>query len=285
MPDAERPSRRRSPLTSSRVLIFALFYVASLVGYWWISSSSQHLDKFDPTPADTPVVSIHVDTIQTGANELHITIWLTPPERYIDERLGVLNTDIVVRLYPWIDVGAITFEEGQTPASTTATIKVEGDPNHWPFDTYRTRPISADAIVGSGDSRVVEPAAVRFNGGIEGWDIQIESAGLETAELVVVLHRNRGTLAFDLGILLVLIALPVLAMFVAVETVMGKRKFIPPLTTWLAALLFAVVPLRNFLPGAPPPGAWIDQAIVLWVLIALVLAMVLYVISWYRFSD
>ena len=35
-------------------------------------------------------------------------------------------------------------------------------------------------------------------------------------------------------------------------------------------MLFAVIPIRNFLPGAPPPGAWIDQALVLWVLIALV---------------
>lgn len=50
-------------------------------------------------------------------------------------------------------------------------------------------------------------------------------------------------------------------------------------------MLFAVVPLRSFLPGAPPPGAWIDRAIVLWVLIALVSAMAIYMVCWYRDSD
>lgn len=50
---------------------------------------------------------------------------------------------------------------------------------------------------------------------------------------------------------------------------MGRRKFLPPFATWYAANRFAIVPLRNILPGSPPPGAWIDQAIVQWVLTAL----------------
>jgi hypothetical protein len=50
-------------------------------------------------------------------------------------------------------------------------------------------------------------------------------------------------------------------------------------------MLFAVVPIRNILPGSPPFGAWVDQALVLWVLVALVVAMTLFVITWYRQSD
>jgi hypothetical protein len=60
---------------------------------------------------------------------------------------------------------------------------------------------------------------------------------------------------------------------------------VAPFGTWLAAMLFAVIPIRNFLPGAPPPGAWIDQALVIWVLIALIAAMTAYTISWYRQPD
>jgi hypothetical protein len=47
-------------------------------------------------------------------------------------------------------------------------------------------------------------------------------------------------------------------------------------------MLFAVVPLRNFLPGSPPTGAWIDQTIVIWVLLGLAVAMVIYIVAWYR---
>lgn len=35
----------------------------------------------------------------------------------------------------------------------------------------------------------------------------------------------------------------------------------------------------------PPAGAWIDQALVLWVLIALVVAMMLFFVAWYKRTD
>jgi Zn-dependent protease with chaperone function len=55
--------------------------------------------------------------------------------------------------------------------------------------------------------------------------------------------------------------------------------------TWYGAMLFAIVPLRNILPGSPPYGSWIDQAVVLWVLIGLVVAMSLYALAWWRQRD
>ena len=51
------------------------------------------------------------------------------------------------------------------------------------------------------------------------------------------------------------------------------------------AMLFAIMPLRNFLPGSPPPGSWIDQALVLWVLIGLVVAMTIFIFAWWRSRD
>jgi hypothetical protein len=64
-----------------------------------------------------------------------------------------------------------------------------------------------------------------------------------------------------------------------------RKQFQMPFATWYAAMLFAIVPLRNILPGAPPPGAWIDMALVLWVIVALVAAMVMVVISWFKQVD
>ena len=78
----------------------------------------------------------------------------------------------------------------------------------------------------------------------------------------------------------VLIALAGLALFVAVQTVRDRRKFQPPMTTWYAAMLFAVVPLRNALPDAPPFGSWVDVTIVLWVIVVLVISMLLYIAWW-----
>ncbi|WP_234788702.1 DUF4436 domain-containing protein [Mycolicibacterium iranicum] len=278
----DRRVRSRLRLTSSLAIV-GLLYVASLVGYWWVSSSYPPERAFDPTPAAEPVVSIDLGTLHTASNELEISVLLVAPERFVDPALGVLNTDIAVRLYPWVDLGELKFPKGQTPGSIDATIEAQGDADSWPFDTYTTKPVTADVLVGSGDDRTVLPAEVRISGQIEGWNVEVQQTDAEPPATIVKLSRQRGTLAFDLGICLVLIALPAMALVVAIETIRGKRQFLPPLCTWFAAMLFAVVPLRNILPGAPPPGAWIDQAVVLWVLIALISAMGIYITAWYKF--
>ena len=57
------------------------------------------------------------------------------------------------------------------------------------------------------------------------------------------------------------------------------------MTTWYAAMLFAVVPLRNALRRSPALGSWIDLTIVLWVLVALVVSMLLYIAPWWRSTS
>jgi hypothetical protein len=157
-------------------------------------------------------------------------------------------------------------------------------------------------LVGSGDARQYIPARVEVTGALDGWDVAVRRVGEASQEserpdnVIITLHRAKGTLIFDAGICLVLFALPALALTIATLMLTGKRKFLPPLVTWFTAVLFAVIPIRNFLPGSPPAGpwidpgsppagAWIDQALVLWVLIALVVAMIIYFVTWYRQTD
>src|SRR5262249_1494038 len=145
-----------------------------------------------------------------------------------------------------------------------------------------------EMLVGSGSDRRYVDAELEVWGHIEGWIIEakpqlVVMASVDTA--TITMDRSGAALAFDLGICVVLVAMPVLALFVAVETVRNRRKFLPPLCTWFAAMLFAVVPLRTILPGSPPAGAWVDQMLVLWVLIALIIAMGIYIVAWWRQSD
>jgi len=51
----------------------------------------------------------------------------------------------------------------------------------------------------------------------------------------------------------------------------------------IGAMLFATIPIRNFFPGSPPPGSWVDVLVVLWVIIALagvlVIALAAFIIN------
>jgi hypothetical protein len=89
-------------------------------------------------------------------------------------------------------------------------------------------------------------------------------------------------MVFAIGILCIFVAIAAVGVFVAVQTARDPRRFQSPMTTWYAAMLFAVLPLRNALPGSPSFGSWIDLTIVMWVLVALVVSMLLYIGAWWR---
>ena len=293
-PPKEKRSRRGVIFGIVILLVFFAAYGLSLVGVRLLQRSEGPLPPLDLSRAgpDDTVVQIRLEELKPTTNRLTVNVLIYPGESLEDARFDELNTDIAVRLYPANDLGDIQFPKGKAPAQVSTTIQAHGDPGNWPFDSYHTEPQSADVFVGTGAERKRIPAIVEVTGSMDGWDANVrhttdtsETGSHNNNSAVITLHRAKGPLIFDLGIILVLISLPTLALLVAIPMALGRRKFVPPFATWYAANLFAIVPLRNILPGAPPPGSWIDQALVQWVLLALATAMALYVYSWVRQGD
>src|SRR5271154_4308262 len=273
------------------LVAFIAIYVLSLFGVHLLAKSSAPIKAPDLNATDDTVVLVRLEELKTVANRLAVKVLVYPQEAMWDPRLDVLKTDTAVRMDPANDLGDLVYPAGKSPAQVATTVEAHGDPNNWPFDSYSTDTLSADVLVGSGDDRKYVPARVEVTGKLEGWDVSVKRSGEASQDsdradsVIITLHRAKGPLIFDLGICLVLFSLPALAFAVAIQIALGKRKFVPPFVTWFAAMLFAVIPIRNFLPGSPPPGAWIDEALVIWVLVALVGAMGLYMLTWYRRSD
>ncbi|BCZ20833.1 DUF4436 domain-containing protein [Mycobacterium senriense] len=292
--------KREAPRIAIGVCILAAVitvYVLSLFGVHFLQRSEGPLPPLDLSQGggDATIVQLRLEELKPVANRLSVEVLAYPGVAQYDNRFDVLANDVAVRLYPTSDLGDLQYPKGKAPAQLSTTIEAHGDPGNWPFDSYRTEPIAADAFVGTGDNRKKVPARVEVTGALDGWEISVNrvhdpsalptSRATDNGNVVITLKRAKGPLIFDLGICLVLISLPTLALLVAIPMAMGRRKFLPPFATWYAANLFAIVPLRNILPGAPPPGSWIDQAIVQWVLIALVAAMSLYIVAWIRQGD
>ncbi|OBI38458.1 DUF4436 domain-containing protein [Mycobacterium colombiense] len=292
--------KREAPRIAIGVCILAaviIVYVLSLFGVHFLQRSEGPLPPLDLSQGggDATIVQLRLEELKPVANRLSVEVLAYPGVAQYDNRFDVLANDVAVRLYPTSDLGDLQYPKGKAPAQLSTTIEAHGDPGNWPFDSYRTEPIAADAFVGTGDNRKKVPARVEVTGALDGWEISVNrvhdpsalptSRATDNGNVVITLKRAKGPLIFDLGICLVLISLPTLALLVAIPMALGRRKFLPPFATWYAANLFAIVPLRNILPGAPPPGSWIDQAIVQWVLIALVTAMSLYIVAWVRQGD
>lgn len=284
-------SRRRTLLVIGILVAFLVVYGLSLFGVHMLAKSAGPLKPPDLNATNDTIVLVRLEKLETVANRLTVKVLVIPEDSMFDKRLDVLKTDTAVRMDPPNDLGDLQYPAGKSPAQVATTIEAHGDPNNWPFDSYSTDTLSAEVLVGQGDARQYIPARVEVTGALDGWDVSVRRVGEASQEsdrpdnVVITPHRAKGPLIFDLGICLVLFALPTLAFAVAIQIALGKRKFVPPFVTWFAAMLFAVIPIRNFLPGSPPPGAWIDQVLVIWVLMALVGAMALYMLTWYRQSD
>ncbi|MCV6975526.1 DUF4436 domain-containing protein [Mycobacterium bourgelatii] len=291
-PQSQPQSRRRRVLvTAGLLLTFLVVYALSLVGVHLLGRSGLPLPPVDISKyaADDTIVQLRLGELKPVADRLSVSVLVYPKESLYDKNFGDLTTDAVVRLYPANDLGDLQYPVGKVPGQVATSIEARGTPANWPFDSYATDVISADVFTGQGADRRVDTARVEVVGALDGWDATVtrvhdpDNPDPDSRDNVVItLHRAKGTLIFDAGICLVLVALPALALWVAIPMVSGRAAFLPPFATWFAAMLFAIVPLRNFLPGSPPQGSWIDQALVLWVLIALVVAMFLYVLAWHR---
>jgi len=251
-----KPRRRHLILDVSIITGVVVVYVLSLLGYHYLATAPGPLPAPELGTADGTVVLVRLEQLHPVEHRLDVKVLVMPDDSTVDKRLNVLTTDTSVRLFPHNDLGDLQYPVGKSPAQVATNIEAHGDPGDWPFV-----------------ARVGRDAE------------DTERPDNRPDDVVVTLQRAKGPLVFDLGICLVLITLPTLALFVAIQMLTGRRQFLPPFSTWYAAMLFAVVPLRNILPGTPPAGAWIDQAVVIWVLIALAAALVLYIAAWYRHSK
>lgn len=292
-PAKSESNGRRIAVAVGVLLTVIAVYVLSLVGVHLLAKSGPKLPAVDISQfqKSDSIVQLRLEELKTVANRLSVNVLVYPQDSLVDPNSGVLTADAAVRLYPETDLGDLQYPKGKAPAQVATTIVAHGEPANWPFDTYTTDEISGVVFTGGYHDKVW--ARIEVTGSLDGWDVNVRRVhDAEDTEnpnsldnVVITLNRAKGSLIFDLGICLILVALPAYAFWVAIPMLLGRTSVLPPFITWYGAMLFAVIPLRNFLPGNPPPGSWIDQAVVLWVLIGLVVAMGLFILAWWRYRD
>lgn len=186
------------------------------------------------------------------------------------------------------------FDAGSVMSPLSVRFITEGSVEAWPFDVHTAE--FDVAVIRGADTDEPEPVPVVVCGTVHvpGWAFSSETItnggdivldGERATAVVVHAQRSAATVAFGIVLLALMVVLPVLGITVAVTVLRGRRKVEASLTSWMAAMLFAIVPLRTFLPGSPPIGSWVDYTVVLWVVAALVASLVVYVVAWLRWAQ
>jgi hypothetical protein len=263
------------------VLVFIAAYAASIVLF--VSDGMGHPRQVTESPPSSggTTVTVDVEDIQSHNSLLIANYTVSPGPELLDPVTHNLKEDLSLLITSLVMANKHTWSKGTLPDVFRVSLPITGDVADWPFDRYQSGAITGQLLFGAAQQPVIHTVIMVDR--LLGWKINVAHVDKDLPGLYRVdLYRSSSTVAFGVVILGVLIALAGVALFVATQTARDRRKFQPPMTTWYAAMLFAVMPLRNALPDPPPFGSWIDVTIVLWVIVVLVISMTLYISCWWR---
>ncbi|MUL62922.1 DUF4436 domain-containing protein [Mycobacterium sp. CBMA 234] len=235
-----------------------------------------------PKPtADGTTVTIDLNEVHAVKGDMVANVSVVPGSELLDPMTHALTDDLSVAVQSAVTPTRRTWSKGMVPDVFPVALILSGDQGNYPFDHYQSGPITVELF--RGGSHVPIRVAPAFYDRVAGWMFHIPTDRNSAHGIYRVnTRRSPSTAAFAAVIVGALVTIAVLGAVVAIQTARNRRRFQPPMTTWFAALLFAVVPLRNALPDAPPIGTWIDVSIVLWVIVTLVASMSLYITLWWR---
>jgi hypothetical protein len=264
------------------LVLFIGAYITSVVLYAQGGMGHSHqISGGGEQSKDWTEVTVDVEEIQSKNSLLQANLSITPAAEMLDPVTHALKEDLTLVASSVLSTGKRTWRKGTMVDVVRISGALDGDIADYPFDSYHTGPINIEVFAGT--DQIPQPVAITLVDRLLGWKIEVSHIGAgEHSPYRLILYRSPSTVAFAILILSVFISLAALAFFVAFQTVRGARRFQPPMTTWYAAMLFAVMPLRTALPDAPPSGCWIDVTIVLWVIVVLVISMVLYIYCWWK---
>ncbi len=232
-----------------------------------------------PPPTDGVLVTLDLDGLRGETYSLETRVSIEPGAALLDST-GELTRAVTVEVRPAANTGTATFAQGTRAGSAPVTLYLDGDIRQWPFDRYEAAGLTVVATVDDGTGRTTVPVAVTVTDSMPSWTTGLIDDG--RGPVTITAERTTETVAFAVVLCLVLVALPVLTLVVSVTTLMGRKQFLPPIVTWFAVMLFAVLPIRNLFPGTPPLGSRVDYVVVLWVVFGLAVSLVLYVAAWWR---
>jgi Domain of unknown function (DUF4436) len=262
--------RRRWQIATAAGTMVAL-YIGLIVAYA-ISGTS----VVEQAPVEVPdggiEVLVTVRDINAATPQLDVDVSVILPDSLVDE-LGAPTRTITLTLEPTSEDVDLTYGTDRRPPIRQVKVPFDGDIEDWPFDSY-SNAITAIATVGQGSEEEVIPTVVNIDGQVQGWQLAAApDADLRDLAVDLDVRRSLAIILFGLTLVAVLILLPVTTWIVGWKLFREDRLFEAGFLGWIGAMLFATIPIRNFFPGSPPPGSWVDVLVTLWVIVALAVVL------------
>ena len=282
------------------VVVLGIGYVLGIIAYG-ISTRGGEASGDATRGVEPGQVSVSISPMSIAAEQGTMTVSVTvaADASRLDASGGLANP-IGLTMEPVLEAGFLILDKGTIPGTFQRTIRVPGNVRNYPFDNYRTTLVVAAAENQNGSWQPLTVVGGLTRDDLTGWGIsaapaeagegaeldadsgQVFKAGPGALSLDLVLTRSMPTKTVSLVTLALMAAIGILALVAVRAVATRRRKQEMTMTSWFAALIFALLPLRLGLPGAPPLGSWIDVLVYFWVLIAVMIGLVWWILVWLR---
>jgi hypothetical protein len=188
-----------------------------------------------------------------------------------------------------------TFKKGESMQPLDVIMALEGESTRYPWDRYQgSLWVCVASRKDSGGSTPIwnaVPFTLDLKPGAAGFKIgaqEVKQKDKEFSLLTVAfdVERARSSTGFAVFVMILIGLLTIVDFLAGFVMVVGKRKIPPNLLGWLGAMLFALLPLRNAMPGAPPIGCLADYMSFFWAEAITAITLIAVVVTWVmRKSD
>ena len=239
---------------------------------------------FDVTGSQPPLdLTLNVLSVDPVRQVINIRLEIVEPSESRSWRNSLNSADVrgfIVR----VDDRYLTFQvtaEG-SGAKSVLEIALEGSISGYPLDHYAGH-LSISASTKA--SEAPQPIRLTVWPLVSNWNVEMsraDQAPKTTNGIDLNIQVKRPTsfmvMAFAFYTAMALVGLS--GLIIGTLVFIGVRALQPPMTGALAAMIFSIPALRGIMPGTPPLGVDADLLVLVWVQLAVILGLTLFVITW-----
>lgn len=254
-----QPRRLGLQGAAAAATVLVLVIAASMEMYLLHRNSNQTNDFGALDNPDRVAVEVWINRLDTTSETLAVEISSVTPTGALADEDGGFRRGLVLSTSA---LGApVSIKPHDTGADTERRFAANGNITDYPFDRY-TSTMTFDATDSAGEALPVSVSiwsSDPFFRNTPAPAAQADAAGHGVA-IILTSVRSTPTMVFAVFVMGLMLGLAAAAVTASYYILRWRRGLLFPACSMMAALLFALIPLRNAVPGDPPIGSVIDFA-------------------------
>lgn len=245
-----RPGMRAS-LIGGAVLIVML---AASLGMYYPTRTAEDTARVwgDATIPDRVDVTAWVTRVDTTNGTVSVSISSLEPHGSLADESGLFRDDVHLNTSTSLSAVSVAVKRGEVTPDVDERFGLTGVVADYPFDRYA-------AIL---DIRILDSTGSEMPTVITLFStdpfFEMSSSDNDAGLINLTFTRSTPTMVYALFVMVLMLGLAIAAATATYCILRGRRGLLFPACSMMAAMLFALVPLRNAVPGNPPIGSVID---------------------------